>query len=373
VPAQPRRGRAAGRQRQEAERRRRIAESNFQRACALLHNAPLREQLEWLKKQAKGPGASRLEEAPEEKALALYQGLLTEPGPDPGERLLTAEVHRELGDHYMFLERRAEAAQEYKKAIALLRPLVAEFPQQAGFRDSLAHCFSYLGWADLAGGRPNEGEEAYAQAIPLYEGLRDKFRDAPWYRHQLGLCWSQLGSLRRRCGRYPQAEEPFRRALALHQQLFEEFPLGEDMQAYLIQDHNDLAWLLAIRPDRQPHHAAEALEHAQKAVAMEPGFHDWWHTLGVAHCRMGHWKEALECIEKSRQLERQVPGYRPGPPGSFDRFFESMAYSGLGDKENARRCYDEGVRWMEEHLPNHADLRRFREEAAQMLGPSNSP
>jgi hypothetical protein len=50
-----------------------------------------------------------------------------------------------------------------------------------------------------------------------------------------------------------------------------------------------------------------------------------------------------------------------------------MAYSGLGDKENARRCYDEGSQWMKEHAPDHADLRRFRDEAAQMLGISSSP
>jgi hypothetical protein len=50
-----------------------------------------------------------------------------------------------------------------------------------------------------------------------------------------------------------------------------------------------------------------------------------------------------------------------------------MAYSGLGDKEKARRCYDEGVRWMEEHAPDHPDLRRFRDEAAQMLGIPTGP
>ena len=45
-----------------------------------------------------------------------------------------------------------------------------------------------------------------------------------------------------------------------------------------------------------------------------------------------------------------------------------MAHAGLGDRANARRCYDEAVQWMEAHLPNHPDLRRFRAEAAQILG-----
>jgi serine/threonine protein kinase len=355
--------RQADEQRREAERGRLLAEASFQRACALFHNAPVKHQLEWLRKQGKGSRPSRSEQETQEKVLAFYQDLLTEPGSDPGERLLTAEVHSELGDTYVFLERRAEAAQEYQKAIALLRPLAVEFPRQAGFRDSLAHCFSNSGWANLGGGRTDEGEDDYAQAVSLYEGLREEFGDAPWYRVQEATCWEKLGDLRRRNGRFPQGEEAIRRALALYQQLFDEFPKGEDVRPSLTRAHGNLSWLLSTRPDRQPHHAAEALEHAQKAVALDPGYHDFWHTLGVAHCRLGHWKEALECIEKSRQLEN-----KPGPPGSFDRFFESMAYSGLGDKENARRCYDEGVRWLEEHLPNHADLRRFRAEAAEMLG-----
>jgi tetratricopeptide (TPR) repeat protein len=135
----------------------------------------------------------------------------------------------------------------------------------------------------------------------------------------------------------------------------------------LARSQNNLAWILASRPEWGPQHAAEALEHAQKAADLQPIEDDFWHTLGVAHCRMGHWKEALAAIEKSRQLEQKTPGYKPGPPSSFDLFFEAMAYSGLGDQDKARRCYDEGAQWREKHLPDHADLRRFQAEAAEML------
>jgi serine/threonine protein kinase len=352
---------------QEADRRRLLAETNFQRASAVLHNAPLRHQLEWLGKQ----GPARVPQATQRKALALYQSLLTEPGPDPGDRLLTAQMHIELGDLHVELEQHAEAAEEFRKAVALLRPLVAEFPHEAGFRDALAHSHRYLGWqagylkpypAHLA-----EVEESYAQDIELYEGLRQEFQDVPWYRLQLAESWNQIGGLRRRNGRYRPAEVALRKALAMYQQMLDEFPASPDLRARLAITHNDLAWVLVICPGRQPRDAAEAFEHAQTVVAMQPENHDWRHTLGVAHSRLGHWKEALACIEQSRQLQQQ-PGVRPQPPDSFDRFFEAMAYSGLGDKANARRCYDEGVRWMEENAPDHPDLRRFRDEAAQMLG-----
>jgi hypothetical protein len=355
-------------QRQEADLRRLIAEANFQRARVLLHNAPLRHQLEWLRKQ----GSEEAKQATQKQALALFQSLLTEPGADPGDRLLTAQMHIELGNIYIELKQHAEGAREYRQAITLLQPLAAEFPQEAGFRDSLADCFKHLawqeGWLGPAPDHLEQAEEYYTQAISLYERLREEFRDAPWYQCQLARCWNELGTMRRRNGRFPQAEEPFRRALALHQQLFDEIPQGIEQRHALAQSHDNLAWLLAIRPDRQPRHAALALEHARKAVDLEADCDDWWHTLGVAHCRLSHWKEALACIEKCRQLNPPQ-----GPPGSFDRFFESMAYSGLGDRENARRCYDEAVQWMEQHAPEHPDLRRFRTEAAQMLGIGTGP
>jgi tetratricopeptide (TPR) repeat protein len=219
-------------------------------------------------------------------------------------------------------------------------------------------------------GYPNEAERAFRQALDYYE---EAARIAPDARHMrryqggMAHCWDRLGQLSRSQGRYQQAEVAIRRALPLYQQLLDESPNESQSRRDLANSRNNLAWLQAIRPDRQPHHAAEALEHAQKAVELEPGHHDWWHTLGVAHCRLGHWKKALACIEKSRQLEQQLPGAKLGPPDSYDRFFEAMAYWHLGEQDRARRCYDEGVQWMEKHAPDHTDLRRFRAEAAELL------
>jgi tetratricopeptide (TPR) repeat protein len=357
----------ADEQRQEAEKRRLVAESNFQRARVLLHNAPLRHQLELLSKA----GTRQAQQATAKKALAHFHSLLTEPGLDPGDRLMTAQVHIELGDIHVEAGQRREAAQEYREAIALLRPLAAEFPKDAGFRDSLANCLRALAWQDSWWARDQahleEMVESYKEAIRLYEGLWEEFRDVFWYRWQLAGCCNMLGEVLRRFGRFDQAEGHLRRAVALTQQMADQFSEGTEQKFYLAKCHADLAWILAIHPDRRPHDAAEALEHARRAVELNPADHDWWHTLGVAHCRMGQWKEALAAIEKSRQLEKHT-----GPIDSFDRFFEAMAYAGLGDRVKARRCYDEGVQWMEKHLPDHADLRRFRAEAAKMLGITDS-
>jgi hypothetical protein len=50
-----------------------------------------------------------------------------------------------------------------------------------------------------------------------------------------------------------------------------------------------------------------------------------------------------------------------------------MAYHGLGDREKAQRWYDEGAEWLRRHAPEHPNLRRFRAEAANMLGIADGP
>jgi tetratricopeptide (TPR) repeat protein len=261
---------------------------------------------------------------------------------------------------YLLAKKRAEAGQQYQKAITVLRQLVVG-SRQPGFRYSLAHCCKQMGWLNLTATPPQERPEDYLQAISIYEELGKEYPNDS-SRKALASCWNELAELRRRNGWFEVGEEASRRALALFQQLFDEIPKGQEPKYSLARSHNNLAWILVSRPDWRPQHAAEALEHAQKAVTLSPEDDDFYHTLGVAHCRAGHWKEALQCIEKSRRLEKN-----PGPPSSFDLFFEAMAYCGLGDQEKARRCYDEGVQWMEKNIPDHADLRRFRAEAAAML------
>jgi tetratricopeptide (TPR) repeat protein len=289
-----------------------------------------------------------------------------------------AMVQLGLGRLLRTLGQRNEARELLAEAVAGSREVMNDFPDVPSYVGQLGEAEMEQGRFLVDDGHRAEAEKAFAQAEKAFRQALDHFeevaRSAPGAqqkrpgRVQVASCWDALGLLWRRQGRFQESEEALRRGLALYQQLFDDFPQEAEQRRLLANSHNNLAWFLSIRPDRQPRHAAEALEHAQKAVELEPGYHDWRHTLGVAHCRLGHWKEALACIEKSRELEGAA-----GPPGSFDRFFEAMAYSGLGDKEQARRCYDEGVQWMEQHLSDHPDLRRCRAEAAEMLGISSGP
>jgi tetratricopeptide (TPR) repeat protein len=124
--------------------------------------------------------------------------------------------------------------------------------------------------------------------------------------------------------------------------------------------NNDLAWLLATCPDPKSRNAARAVELAKAAVELDPKTGAYWNTLGVAHYRAGDWKAAVIALHKSMEL---------GKGGeSFDWFFLAMTHWQLGDKVEARKWYDQAVAWMDKNQPENEELRRFRAEAAELLG-----
>jgi hypothetical protein len=53
---------------------------------------------------------------------------------------------------------------------------------------------------------------------------------------------------------------------------------------------------------------------------------------------------------------------------SHDWFFLAMTHWQLGAKDKARAWYDRAVQWMDKNQPDNEELRRFRAEAAELLG-----
>jgi hypothetical protein len=56
----------------------------------------------------------------------------------------------------------------------------------------------------------------------------------------------------------------------------------------------------------------------------------------------------------------------------FAFFFLAMTHQRLGNPEVARRWYDKGVQWMDQRIPQHKQLARFRIEAEETLGLNKS-
>jgi Flp pilus assembly protein TadD len=123
---------------------------------------------------------------------------------------------------------------------------------------------------------------------------------------------------------------------------------------------NNLAWLLATCADARFRDPKRAVELAKKGVELAPEDGNNWNTLGVANYRAEDWSAAVRALKKSNELLR-------GNGLSSNAFFLSMAEWQLGNKDEARKWYDQAVQWMEKNEPQNEELRRFRAEAAEML------
>ena len=75
---------------------------------------------------------------------------------------------------------------------------------------------------------------------------------------------------------------------------------------------------------------------------------------------MGDWAAAVEALNKSMEL-------RQGGD-AFDWYFMAMAEWQRGNKDQARQWYDKAAAWQEKKAKDNEELRRFRDEAAELLG-----
>jgi tetratricopeptide (TPR) repeat protein len=229
-----------------------------------------------------------------------------------------APVHLNLGVALRGQGKLDEAIAEYRKAIEL------------DPKNALAH--SNLGGALRDQGELDEAIAEYRKAIEL----------AP----KLAAAHTYLGFALKDLGKLDEAIAAFSKAIEL-----------EPKNA---GGHNGLSWLLATFPDARVRDPKRAVALAKKAVELAPKGGNHWNTLGAAHYRAGNWKDAVAALEKSMELRKGGD--------SVDWFFLAMARWQLGEKEKAREWYDKAAQWMDKNQPTDEQLRRFRGEAAELLG-----
>jgi tetratricopeptide (TPR) repeat protein len=210
-----------------------------------------------------------------------------------------------------------EAIAEYREAIRL-RP-----------DDPVAH--HNLGWALQQQGKPEEAIAEYRAALRIRPDDAD---------HHFGLGFSLQGQ-----GKLEEAIAEYRAALRI--------------QPDHASARNNLGWLLAKKGE--PTLAAEALEDARKAVALDPKNGGWQNTLALAEYRAGHFAEAIAAAERSIEL------IRPGVDAS-NWFFLAMAHARRGEADRARGFFDWAVAWTRKNAPKNPELLQFWREAAALLG-----
>ncbi len=244
-------------------------------------------------------------------------------------------IARQAGDALVW-HRRAHAYEnldDYARAFADFSKAIELSPQEAGF------------W--YCRGKAYARQAAWQNALTDFSKVINLHQDWPEPWKDRADAYAHLG----------QRDES-----AADYERFFNFRPG-DAKAY-----NDFAWSLATGTDLQLRNPDYAVQLAEKAVKLAPNDGNCWNTLGVAHYRAGHWKDAIEGLTKSMELQK-------GAMESFDTLFLAMARWHLGEKEKARQWYQRAVQWMdknkralEKDKPHQEELRRFRAEAAELLG-----
>jgi WD40 repeat protein len=252
--------------------------------------------------------------------------------------------------------RPAEAEAAYRQALHLLQGLVSSHPRRPEYRQNLARVHLEMGILFRGLNRHPEAEAAFVQALGLQEGLGDSVFNAGDDR---AATHDELGLLYQQMGRFREAAEHFRR--------FSKHPSSGEKTMRL----NDIAWFLATCPDAKSRDPALAVALAKRAAGRASRLFGGGvvgtvcNTLGVAQYRAGDWKETLAALQKSLKLR--------GGGDSFDFFFLAMAHWQLDEKEQACKWYAKAVQWMDKNKPQDEELRRFRAEAAELLGIKESP
>ncbi|QDV37093.1 Serine/threonine-protein kinase PknH [Tautonia plasticadhaerens] len=226
----------------------------------------------------------------------------------------------------------SDAIDQYRAALDLYRRLSAAHPDRAEFPQRASEAAFQLAWFLATCSESSVRDEG--EAVTLVQHVLEDQPDDPGLLSQAGVFFMQVD-------RYEEAERAMRAALA-------SAPDRADL-------YNNLAWLLATRPEPRRPDPAEATRLAEEAIKLAPGVGIYWNTLGVAHYRSGRLKEAIASLETSMQLSDGGNG--------FDWFVTALALWKLGDRDSAAVLYDKAVDWMDLLPARDPTLHRFREEA----------
>jgi tetratricopeptide (TPR) repeat protein len=215
-----------------------------------------------------------------------------------------------------------------------------------------------LGWLRLEAGQFSEARQAYAKAQALVQGPIPQLVGPPVQAAILISSHNGLGELLLASGAKKEAMEEFREALRWHQRT----PANYSFDGRVAEEV--YAWFLVACPIQELRDPQRAIELARQNIASRPRglwieLSHCWHTLAVAQYRRGDWKAAWDAMQSWPLVQ-----HWDGPVA----FVFAMTRWQRGEKKEARDFYDKTVQWMEKNKPRDLELRRFRTEAAQLLG-----
>jgi tetratricopeptide (TPR) repeat protein len=268
-------------------------------------------------------------------------------GPDHPDTLTSMT---NLAISYAGAGRSQEALKLFKEALQLRKAKLGPgHPSTLASMVNLANCYGSVG-------RVTDAIKLSEEALPV---MKAKMPDHPFTFN----CVGNLAGYYNSVGRHADALKLREEALALRKA-----KLGPD-HPHTLSNMSDLAWSLASFPDLKIRDPQRAVDLAAQAVAGDPKNADPHGTLGTARYRTGDWKGAIADLEQAIRLRKPDDG-RANCWG----FCLAMAYWQVGDKGAAREWFDKAVAEMEQgQHKDDADLKRFRAEAAELLGRIEKP
>ncbi len=316
-------------------------------------------------------------EATARQVLTIQGSLMAKASEDANDKKLRSVLHGFLGIVSRYNGHLPEAEEHLDAALAILRELLAKDPKDPYSRHQIANYQGERAQVLSLAGRFREAEEAFNDALDAFQKLRTDYAAVYQPYHDLAYNSNNLAVVLAQTGRPREAAVAYRRALEWQAKMvakhFDQEPALQRRQELAVIHHN-LAWLLIVSSDPQVRDLKQAIEHAKKAVELEPGatngsdvntancrkLPNLWNTLAVACYRRGDCHASIEALHRAMDLQ--------GGPNGFDGVFLSMAHWQLGDKEQPRKWFDQAVKWMDEHKLQDEDLNGFRAEAATLLG-----
>jgi tetratricopeptide (TPR) repeat protein len=131
---------------------------------------------------------------------------------------------------------------------------------------------------------------------------------------------------------------------------------------------NGLAWLLVTATEAAARDARRAVDLATQSTSAAPKNASYRGTLGTARYRAGDHAAAVADLEHAIRLRKP-----DDPSNAEDGYFLAMAHWRLGAKDRAREWFDKSVDWHAKAKGDTAELKRFRVEAADLLGAGDKP
>jgi eukaryotic-like serine/threonine-protein kinase len=295
-----------------------------------------------------------------ERAIEVQRTLVRDYSDIPDYRKALASAQTNLGVVLRRAHERNDAEKAYHDALTTWQELVERFPGMVVYRESLIMTQGNLANLLTEMTRLREAEEIYGRVLQAAMTLASEVPTNSRYQGHVAVTYGSLGGLYQGTGRPQQAEEAYSQSLEILGRLVKNFGSSPQYRSSFVEHSRDRAWFLATGPDPKYRNARAAVALMKRAVELEPESADNWRVLGVAYYRAAEWNACRTALRKGVDLRKGAEG--------TDRLFLAMADWQLGARDEARNEYREALRWGDQHKEEDDESRRFRAEAADLLG-----